>query len=187
MAEPRPGRRRETSAAVAPELDGQAVITRPQQRILDALAWFNTLGIRTPTKVAVGFVARVKPTTGSYGNNLGALRTAGYIEYPKNGHIALTDRGWSSANAPTIPTTNESLHQMVYDLVTAPQAKILRIIIEHYPGDLERGLPAEQLGIDPKTGSYGNNLGALRTLGVIDYPAKGRVVATDLLFPRSSI
>lgn len=32
------------------------------------------------------------------------------------------------------------------------------------------------------SGGYFNNLGALRTLGVIDYPTPGRVVATSVLF-----
>jgi hypothetical protein len=188
MVDRRPIPLQESRAKVAAaELGGQVVVTRPRQRILDAIDWFGALGIRAPSKVAVALVAGVKPTTGSYGNNLGALRTAGYIEYPKSGQLALTNLGKASANGPTTPVTNAALHQMVYDLVPAPQARILRIVIDQYPADVDRGFPAEQLGVDASTGSYGNNLGALRTLGVIDYPAKGRVVATDLLFPRSVI
>lgn len=36
--------------------------------------------------------------------------------------------------------------------------------------------------MSPTSGGYFNNLGALRTLGVIDYPSPGRVVALPVLF-----
>ena len=39
------------------------------------------------------------------------------------------------------------------------------------------------IGVQPTSGSYANNLGRLRTLGVIEYPQKGTVRAHDVLFP----
>lgn len=42
--------------------------------------------------------------------------------------------------------------------------------------------PAVRIGVSPTSGGYFNNLGSLRTLGVLDYPALGHVVATPILF-----
>lgn len=35
----------------------------------------------------------------------------------------------------------------------------------------------------PTSSGYTNNLGGLRTLGLIDYPSGGMVAATERLFP----
>jgi hypothetical protein len=42
---------------------------------------------------------------------------------------------------------------------------------------------AEEAEQSATSGGYSNNLGALRSLGLIDYPVPGQVVATALLFP----
>jgi hypothetical protein len=44
----------------------------------------------------------------------------------------------------------------------------------------ELAAAAEQ---SPTSSGYANNLGRLRTLGLIEYPTGGYVAATELLFP----
>jgi hypothetical protein len=39
------------------------------------------------------------------------------------------------------------------------------------------------VGNSATSSGFANNLGALRSLGLIDYPQRGQVMATDLLFP----
>lgn len=43
---------------------------------------------------------------------------------------------------------------------------------------------AEQIGVSPTSGGYFNNLGRLRTLGMINYPVPREVRAAEVLFPR---
>jgi len=44
---------------------------------------------------------------------------------------------------------------------------------------------ADSIGVSKTSGGYFNNLGSLRTMGLIDYPSPGRVVATSILFLES--
>ncbi len=158
-------------------------VTRPQKNILDALAWFEAIGIPSPSRVAAAFIAGASSKSSAYINNLGALRSAGLIAYPHDGHVALTGHGRASAHPPDIAPTAEALQQAALAAVTEPQSRILAALIEAYPAALSRQELAERAKASPLSSSYINNLGALRTLGVIDYPAQGRVAATALLFP----
>ena len=58
----------------------------------------------------------------------------------------------------------------------------MKALIEIYPDPIAKDALAEKIGVSPTSGGYFNNLGALRTLGVIDYPAPGMVAATPVLF-----
>lgn len=50
------------------------------------------------------------------------------------------------------------------------------------PGAVDRDTLAEMAGTSPTSSSFANNLGALRSLGLIDYPTRGEVVALPVLF-----
>src|SRR5690606_9547704 len=45
-----------------------------KQRILDAIAWFQELGIGQPERIAVAFIAGTSSQSSAYSNNLGSLR-----------------------------------------------------------------------------------------------------------------
>lgn len=62
----------------------------PEQRVLDALAWCLPLGIASPTKVQVAFVAGYKGG-GNYTNILGRLHTLSLVEYPARGEVVAAD------------------------------------------------------------------------------------------------
>ena len=51
-----------------------------------------------------------------------------------------------------------------------------------YPDPISRVHLAAQLDYHERTKGFTNSLSALRTLGLIDYPTPGFVIATDLLF-----
>lgn len=157
--------------------------SRPQQRLLDTLAQLQVLGMPRPSRTTLAVVAAVSPKSGSYGNNLGRLRTLGYVEYPTSRCVALTGEGEEQSTPADSFSSLDDLHQCWLRLVTGPQARILQAVIAAYPGDLLKSECAEQIGVSSISGSYGNNLGRLRTLGAIDYPTTGRVKASHLLFP----
>lgn len=168
------------AARPAPNSIIAAGVSKPMQKILDAIAWLNDKGIDPPHKNTVAAVAGVSPTSGGYFNNLGAMKSAGLIEYPQPGFVSLTTEGGAVANA---PTGDGELHEKWLEIVTEPQARILRALIEAHPEPLQKDALAQQLGVSETSGGYFNNLGALRTLGAIDYPQKGFAALTKYVMP----
>jgi len=156
-------------------------ISNSQQRILDSLAALEGMGIAQPSKEQLALWCEVSPTSGGYFNNLGALRSAGLIEYPSGGMVQLTDAGRKAAQQ-TDPLTVEEMQESLCRKVGLSKAAIIRALIDIYPESIGKEELAERIGVSPTSGGYFNNLGGLRTLGVIDYPAPGTVAAQPVLF-----
>jgi hypothetical protein len=157
-------------------------VTPARQRVLDALAWFATVGIDAPTRAALAPLAGSKATSGGFKNNLGALRTAGLIDYPQPNAVTLTAEGHDAANWPEAPGTSAELQAAVLATLTPARQRILEELIDAYPNCLSRDSLAAHVGVPTTSGGFKNNLGAMRTQGVIDYPQQGAVIAADLLF-----
>lgn len=157
-------------------------LTGPQQRVIDALAWLDVVGLRTPSRIQVAFVAGYKPGTGTFNNLCGQLRTAGLVDYPTGGTVTLLDAGWAVANKPSAPGTTPDLHRMVLDKLNGPQRRVLSALLSRYPQALDRETLADSSGYKHGTGTFNNILGQLRSLGLADYPTPGQVRAEDLLF-----
>lgn len=157
-------------------------VTPARQRLLNALAWLDSAGLHPATKTRLALVAKVSSTSGGFANNLGALRSANLIDYPGPGLVALTDAGRKLAAIPTAPLTAEELQRAVYQLVPPARAKIVEALVAAYPADMAKDDLAQRIDVSATSGGFANNLGALRTLGLIDYPAPGKVRAADVLF-----
>ncbi len=159
-------------------------ITPQRGKILDAIAMVQNMGVEEIHRNQVAVFAGVSPKSSSFLNNLGALRTAGLIDYPQKNYLKLTDEGKQKANWQTEPNTNEDLHAAWYRILDKPKVNLLRVIISHWPTALERHSLAHSAGVSPTSSSFSNNLGAMRSLGIINYQDKINVIATELLFPR---
>lgn len=158
-------------------------VSESQQRILDALAMLDAIGIPEADRTQLALFAKMRPTSGGYKNNLGVLRNqAGYISYPTPGTVALTGEGRKHADAADAPQTTEELHRQVRDMVTASKWALLEVLIDTYPDELAREDLAGAVGVPPTSGGFKNNLGSLRSLGLVKYPAGGYVAATSVLF-----
>jgi hypothetical protein len=157
-------------------------LTAPQQRILDALAALEGMRVPMPSKSQVALFAEQSPKSSGFQNNLGALRNQlGLIEYPKPGYAALTEEGRAIANAADAPQTLDEMHRYVERLVPRPQWNILHVLIRAYPHPMSRETLAEGVQQSVKSSGFQNNLGALRGLGLLDYPGRGEVAATPTL------
>jgi hypothetical protein len=178
-----PVRQQHTPAPAGPVADG---ITAPQQKLLDVLAGLEAFGVAAPNKAMVAAHSGVSPTSGGYFNNLGRLRAQGLIDYPVSGSVSLTPAGQKLANYPLKAPTLQDLHASWLRAVTNPQASILEVVLGIYPQAIGKDDLADRVGVSRTSGGYFNNLGHLRTLGAIDYPQKGFVRATDILFPHRS-
>lgn len=173
-------RQREAAPAPGPVADG---VSAPQQRILDVLASLEAFGLEVASKPMLAAHAGVSPTSGGYFNNLGKLRSTGLIDYPAGGEVALTEAGRAIANKPGKAPTLADLHSSWLRIVSNPQAAILEVVLGIYPQSIGKDDLADRVGVSRTSGGYFNNLGHLRTLGAIDYPQKGMVQATAILFP----
>jgi uncharacterized protein len=172
---PRPARLTNGSGA-----DG--AVTPARQKILDALAILASIGIAPADKTQLALFIKVSPTSGGYFNNLGALRSLGLIEYPQGGTVVLTNEGRAAAAPPDAPPTTADLHATIAGLLPPAKWKLLEQLIGIYPDAIAKDELAERVGVSPTSGGYFNNLGSLRSLGLIDYPSGGQVVAKPVLF-----
>lgn len=166
----------------APTAANTEGLTAPQQKILDALALLTRLGVKNIRKNQVAVFSEASPTSSSYGNNLGRLRTLGYIDYPVPGTVTLTDAGEKAARWPDSHKGVDDFHEAWRQQLTDPQCKILDVVLRIYPRAIAKEELAIEAGASPTSSSYGNNLGAMRSLGILDYPQKGMVVATHAMF-----
>lgn len=166
-----------TAAREIPSISG------PQKCIIDAIAILEAMGVRSIQKNQVAAVAGASPKSSGFTNNLSSLRTAGMIDYPRPGEVALTAVGKDAANYPVRVPSIEEIQRSFIRIVSGPQGKILEALIEQYPEPAPKDALAEKVGVSPISSGYTNNLSGLRSLGFIDYPTSGMVVATDLLFP----
>ncbi len=158
-------------------------VSRPRQRILDALAWLEAAGIKNPLRAVVAFLADQSPRSSGYANNLGALRAQGLLDYPAGGRLAITDDGHAIAQAPAHAPTAEDLQANVLSHLSAPQQRILRALIDAYPESLTRDELAGRAEQSPTSSGYANNLGSLRnSWELVDYSPPGCVVARPVLF-----
>lgn len=165
-----------------PGSTGHLSIRSSQQRILNALKWAEGIGLSEMDKTQLALMSDQRPTSGGYFNNLGSLRSAGFIAYPNPGMVRITESGQERAEPVDVPTTNEELHAMLYAKLPAAQIRILKILIDCYPRAVNKDELAERSEQRPTSGGYFNNLGRLRSLGLIDYPNPGQVIAQPVLF-----
>ena len=167
--------------------DGDFKISATQQRILDALAWLESIGNPTPTTLQVGAIALIDATGGHFSNTVGPLSTNGLV-VRGNGVLSLTDEGRKFARMPEKVSSLADYHEMLRQRVRRARSaggktvEMLDVIIEK--GGAE--LTAEEIGaavnIDHTGGHFSNTIGPLGTLGLIQR-SHGVIRPTEIIFP----
>ncbi|HZU33138.1 MAG TPA: hypothetical protein VFB79_18630 [Candidatus Angelobacter sp.] len=144
-------------------------------KLLNSIAAFESIGMSAVPKPVVAVFAKVSPSSSGFENNMGALRSAGFIEYPKPGTASLTETGRSLAQPPDTPASAEELLQRIESILPPAKAKIIRSLATHYPDPVAKDDLAREVNVSPTSSGYENNLGALRSMGMLDYPAPKQV------------
>ena len=157
-------------------------ITRAQQRILDVIAWLESVALYNPKRVVVASLAGRSVKSSQWTGDLGVLRTQSLIDYPDSDSICFTEAGRSAAHQQSAPLTTEELQEAVLARLPRAQARILEILIDNYPEPVNRDELAAQAGRSIKSSQWTGDLGNLRSLGVIDYPNSNQAVALPVLF-----
>lgn len=160
--------------------------TRPgaEQRVLDALAELEDLGVQRPQRNQVALLAGYT-NLNSKGlvNAMGALRSAGLIDYPESGRVTLTEPGRAQAASWGVPRTAKEIQDRIVSLLGGASARILKPLIQSYPKPVERAAVASAAGYENlNSKGFVNAIGRLRSLGFIDYPSSGLVAACPVLF-----
>lgn len=179
-----------TSQVVAQMIKSQSLrvderalsIPRPQQRILDALAWFEGVGQSPSDKRPIAFRADQSPKSSGYRNNLSALKSAGFIDYPYPGAVVLTPAGRAQAIAQDVPATSEELHRSMLSMLPNPQRRMMEALLPVYPEAMTKDELAAASGQSAISSGFRNNLSALKSLGVLQYPSSGQASATAAMF-----
>jgi hypothetical protein len=173
----------ETRAPRGTDGSGAAGDVSPaRQKILNGLAFLAGIGVPSADKTQLALIVGVSPTSGGYFNNLGALRSSGLIEYPTGGTVALTATGAGIASTDGVPSTTRELHDAIRAKLPPAKWKILETLISVYPASLTKEDLAGAIAVSPTSGGYFNNLGSLRSLGLISYPRPSEVAAQPVLF-----
>lgn len=161
-------------------------LTGPEQRILNAIAWLESLGVDSPEQPAVAFLAGYSYGGGGYNNPRGSLNTKGMVEYVAGSRIRLTDAGRELSVIPDIPSTNGSLHDAVLARLPSPEKRLLQPLLHSWPKAMTNQDLAEKANYAHGSGGFNNPRGRLKTLGLIEYTQPGMVRAKDLLFPETA-
>lgn len=154
-----------------------------KQKILDALAVLEAHGVKPAPRAVIGAQVGKSVNTSSFKNDLGALRTAGLIDYDPDGGAFLLDAGHAAAKPPEKALTLKDFQESFLELHPPSKRRILEELIKLHPDGIDRAGLGELVGKSINTSSFKNDLGALRTLGALDYLRDGGVIATKLLFP----
>jgi hypothetical protein len=85
--------------------------------------------------------------------------------------------GRKLTHAPETPLTAEELQRLVLRRLPGPEQKILRVPLGSYPHPISNDDLARLAGCELGGGAFNNPLGRLQTMGLIEYPGKGQVVA----------
>jgi hypothetical protein len=170
----------------APRADiaADGAITKPMQHILDELAELRAFGINSAAKPQLGLLCGyTNCRSGGFTEPLGVLQKARLVVYPRGGEVQITEQGLALAKQVSTPATTEALQERILSRLDGPRARILRELIGQYPNDVDKAELGQRLGYsNPRSGGFTEPLGSLRELGLIDYPAPGRVVALPVLF-----
>jgi len=178
-AEPRA---RRVAAARAPSLSRtDSSITGPQQRVLDAIRWYEAVGVARPSQPAVAAMARYSVHSSSFRNPRAALRAASLIEFDDHS-MTLTPAGRVLANNPPPRAGAADLHHQVERMLSGPAWRLLGPLLRAYPKAMAQEALAAAAEYSLESSSYRNPRAKLRTLGLIEYSGDD-LRAADWLFP----
>jgi hypothetical protein len=170
-------------ATSSPVAGGDGTLTAYQQRILDAIAWVESIGQQAPSRSIVAFLAGASPNSSTFERYISALKGKDLISYPANGALGLTGPGRRIAAAPTAALTHVAILQKIREKVTGYQFKLVTEICKRYPKDMSRDELAAACGVSANSSTFERYVSQIKSLGLITASGPGRVRADERLFP----
>lgn len=159
-------------------------LTGARLKIVRGLAELEAIGVAEAKRAQLSFYCGLSFAGGYGSNTLGAMRTEGLLDYPTDGYVALTAAGRAAAGEIDPPASLDELHERVRRHLSGLEERVFEAVIALGKGGvISRDELGQEIGASFAGGYGSNTLGAMRTAGIIDYPDKGSVGPSDLLFP----
>ncbi len=155
-------------------------ITRPQQRVLDSIAWWAALDIPEPTRPQVAAAAKYA-IGGNFDTLVSSLVTVGLVERRSPGTLSLTSEGLNKATAQEAPASSDELHDRVAETLSNPQTKLFKAAIAAHPEELTRAELAERSGYNVG-GNFDTLVSSLVTREILERSRPGFLRASEWLF-----
>lgn len=172
-----------SAAEASARRENDFTVTAPLQNILDALRWgLELLKAEELDRTTLAFLAGVSPKASGYQNNLGKLRGYELIDYPSPGVVSLRPAGRALSRAPSTPPTLAAMTDAICEKLSGPQGAILRHLLTMNGTSVLREEIAVAVGKSPSASGFQNDLGRLRSLGLVTYPVPGRVAPSGFLY-----
>ena len=160
-------------------------ITGPIQKIIDAIAWMETIGISVPNISIIAFLSGyTNHRSKGFTNPLSRSNVLGLVYKPDAKSISLTDAGRAAAKYPPPPTTTQELQEMIFSKLPGPQTRILSVLVERdEPFPMDREELAARCGYtNPRSKGFTNPLSRLKTSGLVDRVMDDKFSAAKFLF-----
>lgn len=184
---PAPSRAPAVSAPKPVIAEGDFRPNKAQQRVLDALAWWEGLGVRPAATAQVGAVALIAAPSGHFQNTVGPLSRHGLIERTQ-GEFSLTPAGAAIAEPPEQVATLAEYHDVLRRRVQSSKrgsgatVRILDALLAGGGQAMSIEEIGERAGIVTPSGHFRNSIGPLSTMGFIKRN-RGVVTPSEMLFP----
>ena len=164
---------------VGEPLTNNDILSPAETRVLIAIVQRPN---HTGSRIQIGVMTEYTPSSGSFRNIIGKLRSSGFIQYSGDDLIA-TESGISAAgNYEPLPTDHSTILSNWCAKLPGPEKKILTAVCEVYPDTMTREELGEKIGQSSTSGSFRNSIGHLRSTGLIEYIDKS-VKASKEMFP----
>lgn len=156
-------------------------VSSSEQKILDALASLEAVGVTAPSKTQLAaFAGYSNPKRGGFAAPVAALIRKGLAE-SSGGKTALTAAGSEAADMLNRPATTKHLQQRIFNLPGKGERKMLTLLIAAFPESVTRVELAGQAGYsNAKSGGLAAPLARLLDLGFAE-PVRPGVVVERLL------
>jgi Mn-dependent DtxR family transcriptional regulator len=140
------------------------------------------VGVRQADRPRVAALANVSHRSSTFDANISALKGQGLVSYPSKGVLSLTDQGGLRAHVIHAPLTTDALQEAILHKLDPYPREILRALIGRYPEPAGREDIAQEINVSAKSSTFDASISTLKAFGFLEYPERGVVRATDLLF-----
>lgn len=160
--------------------DGDYTLVAGQRKILEAVSFWEALGIPQPTRIQAASACSMTADGGTFKTYAGKLISLGLLSAPMPGHVALTDDGRSQAPAPDIA---QSARDRVGKILVRGQAAILDALPQD-GSEVARDELAPAVDMTPDGGTFKTYMGKLISLGIARATRPGFVAVADWVWSR---
>jgi hypothetical protein len=147
-------------------------INSSQKRILEAIARMNAIGIAAPSRAQIAVWSQSTLNSSTFANNISDLKTRGLVTYPGHWLVSLTAQGVEEAPRGSRSLTGKEVFDQALGLLNSSQQEQLRTIRDVWPESISKETIANSTGQTLNSSTFANNISGMKTMGLIEYPAK---------------